>query len=410
MRKYLPIAMLLLVAVCTSVYAAQPSAAAPRATRASATVEYRAYARRMADSELARFPQLWQFDHGSRLFFGYTQGLGGCAMLKMWQATGDERYLRYVSEWADTVIAPDGAIHLYTPETYNLDFINSGKVLFDIATLTGDGRYRKAMDTLIRQLTNQPRTCDGGYWHKLCYQHQMWLDGIYMASPFMARYGATFEQPEWIDEAVQQITLCHHHTYDATTGLYRHAWDESRRQRWADPDTGRSPNYWGRSIGWWFMALVDCLDYIPPTHEGYARIVGYVQELAAVLPRYADADGLWYQVLDCPGRQGNYPEASVNSQFIYAYAKAVGRGYLPASSLDVALKAFDGLRRVLLVENPDGTLTLTRCCQVGGLGGTPYRDGSYLYYIHEKIRDNDGKATAPLIMACLELAEAIEKG
>ena len=362
-------------------------------------------ARWMADSEMARFPRAYQLDHGKRLFFGYAQGVGCCAMLKMWHATGESRYYDYVKQWADSLISEQGEILLYDRASYNLDFINSGKVLFDLYRQTGDQRYRKAMDTLIRQLKNQPRTLKGGFWHKLVYQHQMWLDGLYMASPFMAQYGAEFDRPEWIDEAVRQFRLCHLYTYDKATGLYYHAFDESRSQQWADVETGHSPNFWGRSIGWWFMAMVDALDFIPEGHEGRRDILGYVRGLAEVLPKYQDADGLWYQVLDQPKRKGNFPEASVTTQCMYAYAKAVNKGYIDASYRAVAEKALHGLREKLIVVNQDGTLTLTRCCQVGGLGGNPYRDGSFEYYIGEKMRDNDAKAIGPFIMGCLELEQ-----
>lgn len=362
------------------------------------------YARRFADSEMRRFPQAYQLDHGKRLFFGYSQGVGCCAMLRMWKATGERRYYDYVKQWADSLINEQGEIHLYDRAAYNLDFINSGKVLFDLYRETGDQRYKKAMDTLIRQLKNQPRTLEGGFWHKLVYQHQMWLDGLYMASPFMAQYGAEFAQPEWIDEAVKQFRLCHKHTYDAKTGLYHHAWDESKSQRWANPETGHSPNFWGRSIGWWFMAMVDALDFIPQEHPGHAELIGYIQGLAEALPKY-QRGGLWYQVIDQPKREGNFPEASVTTQCMYAYAKAVNKGYIDAKYREIAGKAFQALKDKLLAENQDGTLTLTRCCQVGGLGGHPYRDGSFEYYIGEKMRDNDAKATGPFIMGCLELGK-----
>ena len=362
------------------------------------------YARRFADSERARFPEAWQLDHGKRLCFGYAQGVGCCAMLRMWRPTGDRTYVDSVEQWADSLVDEAGNIHLYDLASYNLDFINSGKILFDCYRETGKAKYRKAMEVLIGQLKRHPRTCDGGYWHKLIYQHQMWLDGLYMASPFMAQYGAEFDKPEWIDETVRQIKLCHRHTYDPATGLYHHAWDESRTQRWADPATGHSPNFWGRSIGWWFMALVDDLDFIPADHPDRAFVISLVQGLADALPKY-QRDGLWYQVIDCPEREGNYPEASVTAQLMYAYAKAVNKGYLAARYRRYAERAFDGLRKRLLVENPDGTLTLTRCCAVGGLGGNPYRDGSFEYYIGERIRDNDAKATGPFIMGCIELGK-----
>ncbi len=381
-------------------------------------------AQRFADSEMTRFPEAYQLDHGKRYFFGYAQGVGCCAMLQMWHNTGERRYYDYVARWVDALVTQDGGIHKYQMETYNLDFINSGKTLFDLyaearkhetalglketaTTPLSSSRYKKAMDLLIKQLKNQPRTHDGGFWHKLIYQHQMWLDGIYMASPYMAQYGATFDKPEWQQQALHQIITCHKHTYDPKTGLYHHAWDESGNQRWADA-VGHSPNFWGRSVGWWFMAMVDVLDYIPADMAGRDSVIAYVQGLAASLPRY-QVDGLWYQVLDCPKREGNYPEASVTTQFLYAYAKAINKGYIDKKYLKVAQKAYEGLQKTLLKENADGTLSLTRCCAVGGLGGNPYRDGSFEYYIGERIRENDAKATGPFIMGCIELAKAMKK-
>ena len=192
--------------------------------------------------------------------------------------------------------------------------------------------------------------------------------------------------------------------FNKETGLYHHAWDESKSQRWANPQDGTSPNFWGRSIGWWFMAMVDVLDYIPDNHPGRASLISWIQGLAESLPNY-QRDGLWYQVIDQPEREGNFPEASVTTQCMYAYAKAVNKGYIDAQYRTIAEKAFNGLKQTLLLENPDGTLTLTRCCQVGGLGGTPYRDGSFEYYIGEKMRDNDAKATGPFIMGCLQLGK-----
>lgn len=393
------LSLLILGLAVSAVRASEPRAGAILPPRPQAD----SYAVRFAESEMTRFPEAWMLDHGRRLFFGYAQGVGCCAMLAMWHATGDERYFDYVERWADSLVGDDGSIHLYDLESYNLDFINSGKVLFDCYRRTGKQKYRKAMELLLSQLDTHPRTSDGGFWHKKVYPHQMWLDGLYMCSPFLSQYGAEFHRAELIDEAVRQIRLCHLHTFDPATGLYRHAWDESRTQRWADPQTGCSPNFWGRSVGWWFMALVDNLDFIPDDHPDRDFVISLVRGLAESLPRYQDSDGLWYQVLDCPEREGNFPEASVTTQCIYAIAKAVAKGYVDADRLQYALKAFEGLKTRLLVENPDGTLTLTRCCQVGGLGGNPYRDGSFEYYIGEKMRDNDAKATGPFIAACLWL-------
>lgn len=360
------------------------------------------YAKRFADSEIRRFPEAWMLDYCTAPFFGYSQGVGCSAMLAVWKATGDRFYFDYVEQLADTLVYEDGTIHRYEKEKYNLDFINSGKYLFDCYAVTGKEKYRKAMQQLLVQIEEQPRTSDGGFWHKQRYEHQMWLDGLYMCSPFLAQYGATFGEPQWIEEAVKQIKLCHKHTFDPATGLYHHAWDESRSQRWADPATGHSPSFWGRSIGWWFMALVDNLDFIPSEHSDRREIIGYVEGLAAAVVKY-QRDGLWYQVLDCPERAGNYPEASVTTQFMYALAKAVNKGYIDPKYRKNAVAALAAVKDRLILELEDGTLSLTQCCAVGGLGGRPYRDGSFEYYINERVHDNDAKATGPFIMACLEL-------
>lgn len=356
-----------------------------------------------ADSEMKRFPKAWQLDHGKRLYFGYSQGLGCTAMLKVWEKTGDRKYLDYVIQWADTIINDAGEIHLYKVETYNIDYINPGKILFDVYRETGNEKYKLAMDRLVDQMKNHPRTLEGAFWHKLIYQHQIWLDGLYMGSPFLAQYAVTFNKPELMEDVINQFLICAKHTYDAKSGLYYHAWDESKKQLWANKETGHSPNFWGRSIGWWYMALVDVLDFVPQDHPQRAELIKMIQGLADTLPKYQDKNGLWYQVLDKGNQKGNYHEASVSSMFMYSYAKAVNKGYIDKKYMKVAEKAYDGLMKDLIVKNQDGMLTLTKCCAVGGLGGTPYRDGSFEYYINERIRDNDTKATGPFIMGCLEL-------
>ena len=335
------------------------------------------YYRLFADSEIRRFPEAWQLDHGKRLYFGYAQGVGCCAMLQVWKKTGDRRYFDYVEAWADSLVDDKGEIHLYKKETYNLDYINSGKVLFDLYNETKKEKYKLAIENLIDQLKKQPRTTDGGFWHKKIYPNQMWLDGLYMASPFMARYGAEFNRPEWIDEAVKQFTLCHQHTYDTKTGLYYHAWNEDRSQRWADPETGHSPNFWGRSIGWWFMALVDALEYIPQDHSGYADMIKWTKELAETLSKYQDKNGLWYQVIDQPSRTGNFPEASVTTQCMYAYMKAVNKGYIDSQNASFEVK-FDV--DFPYAESNDYVLDITL-----GFYDETYDDGSSGPYVNGNV-------------------------
>lgn len=356
-----------------------------------------------ADSEMKRFPEAWQLDHGKRLYFGYAQGLGCLAMLKVWEKTKEQRYFDYVEAWADTIINENGDIHLYKIETYNIDYINPGKILFTLYEKTGKVKYKRAMEKLMAQLKHHPRTLEGVYWHKLIYPHQIWLDGIYMGDPFVAAYGKFVNDSAYFDDVLNQILVTASHTHDGKTGLYYHAWDESKKQQWANKQTGQSPNFWGRSIGWWFMALVDVLDFIPPGYPNRDKVIVLLADLADTLSNYQDEEGLWWQILDKPGAPGNYQEASVNSMFMYAYAKAVNKAYIPKKYKRVAEEAWSGIQKKLLKSETDGSLTLIHCNAVAGLGGNPYRDGSYDYYISERVRENDSKATGPLIMGLLEL-------
>lgn len=367
--------------------------------------KYKDYAVRFADSEMYRFPEAWQLDHGKRYVWGYAQGLGANAMLKMWKATGDEKYYQYVHAWADYMVKDDGSIHNFKVENYNIDFINAGKILFDMYAKTEEEKYRMAMDTLMKQLEHHPKTSDGVYWHKLIYPHQIWLDGIFMAGPFMAQYGKEYDRPELIDLAMHEVVTTAKHTYSEETGLFYHAYDESREQLWADKETGKSPNFWGRAMGWYFMAMVDILDFVPENHPQREKVITIINNFTDAIIKYQDESGLWYQVMDQGGREKNYLEASVSSMFMYSIAKSVNNGYLSEDYKQLAVKIFNGITDVLIEEQAEGILSLTQCCAVSGLGGNPYRDGSYEYYVNETVRDNDAKATGPFIMGCLELSK-----
>lgn len=362
------------------------------------------WAVRMADSEMKRFPQSWMLDHSTSPKWGYSQGLGCKAMLEVWKKTGQQKYFDYAKSYADTMITTQGKINTYKTEDYNIDHLNAGKILFDLYAASKELKYKTAIETLRDQMRTHPRTSEGGFWHKQRYPSQMWLDGIFMGSPFLAQYAKEFNEPALFDEVINQITLIAKHTYDEKTGLFYHAWDESRQQKWADPVTGRSPGFWGRSIGWYAMALVDVLDFIPENHPRRNEVIAVLDKLASGIVNYQDSKtGLWYQVPDQGSRKGNYLEASCSSMFAYALAKGANRHYLAAKYKKAAEKAFKGLLKTLIRIEADGSASLTQCCAVAGLGGTPNRDGSYEYYIGEMIRDNDAKATGPFIMAAIEL-------
>lgn len=350
---------------------------------------------RMADSVIRRnVPYRWHYEYG----------LMHRAIEQVWLQTGDAQYYDYIKRDMDSFVSADGSIKTYAVEEYNLDQINPGRTLFMLYGATGDEKYQSAMRLLRQQLAGQPRTSEGGFWHKKIYPYQMWLDGIYMASPFYAEFGKTFAEPAAFDDVARQIILIEKHTRDPQTGLLYHAWDESKQQRWADPQTGCSPHFWGRAMGWYAMAIVDVLDYLPSEHPQREGILAILERLiGAIIDVQDESTGLWYQVLDQGQRAGNYLEASASCMFVYAMAKAVRQGYLGQTYLDVARHGYRGILDNLIRLDDQGLVNLEKTCSVGGLGGTPYRDGSYEYYISERIVTNDYKGVGPFILASIEM-------
>lgn len=367
------------------------------------------WSQRMAESLIVLFPEMWQMEKRDRPVWSYTFGLVGMSMQKLYAETGIEKYYVYSKNYIDTMINDKGIINTYRFTAYNIDQINPGKMLFMLYDKTHDERYKIAMDTLRKQLVYHPRTKTGGFWHKKRYPHQMWLDGVYMGAPFMAQYAVEFDEPALFDDLSNWIIAVEEKTRDDKTGLLYHAWDESRQQKWADSITGRSPHFWGRAMGWYAMALVDVLDYLPSEHSKYNDIVAILNRLAEAVIRVQDEEtGLWYQVLDQGDREGNYLEGSVSCMLAYTLLKAIRLGYIDLNYRDAAFKAYKGIIEHLMKIGPDGVLTITPVCAVAGLGGRPYRDGSYEYYVNERKRDNDPKATGPFILASLEF-ETINK-
>jgi unsaturated rhamnogalacturonyl hydrolase len=358
---------------------------------------------KMALTLMKRHPESWQIDDSKAPKWDYVHGLVLYSFEQLYKKNPDSRYAAYVQGYLDALVENDGTIKTYELEKYNIDMIVAGRLLFNAYDKTKEDKYLKAMQLLRKQLTEHPRTQSGGFWHKKIYPNQMWLDGLYMGEPFYAQYTATFENGKNLNDVAHQFEQIQLHATDPKTGLLFHGWDESKQMPWADKETGNSPNYWSRALGWYVMALVDALDYFPKDHPKQKELVGYLNNVSESLAKYQDKSGLWYQVTDKMGKEGNYLEASGSSMFAYAFAKGANKGYLPAKFKKIANKAFDGLTTRLMKVDADGSVTLTQACQVAGLGGTPYRDGSYEYYVNEKKKDNDPKATGPFILAALEL-------
>ncbi|MDR1679202.1 MAG: glycoside hydrolase family 88 protein [Prevotellaceae bacterium] len=392
--------LILLLSLCaSSLYAAEKT-----------TGKYLNWATTIADSEIKHRPELWQADFVKKPKWDYTQGLVAKSMLMLFAQTGDSAYYNYVKTFADFFVDSDGNILTYKMSDYSLDRVNGGKFLIDMYHYTKEEKYLKAVQILRKQFDTQPRTHIGVFWHKKIYPYQVWLDGLYMGAPFYAEYAKTFNEntDAVYADAVKQFVLADSVTLDKKTGLNFHAWEETRNQRWADPITGHSPHFWGRSMGWYMMAMADALEILPEGYPQRDKIQANFNRLTAALAKYQDKKtGMWYQVTDLAKRKGNYVESSCSAMFVYAIAKGVNKGFLPEKYRKLAITAFDGLTKNATQVNADGTTSITKACSVAGLGGNPYRDGSFEYYVGEPIRNDDPKVIGPFIMAALEMNKLI---
>lgn len=365
------------------------------------------WSQRMLLSEMKRFPEAWMLDYNKTPKWSYPTAIVLEGAERIFEKTGNQEYYQYISTFGETMIKEDGSILSYDLSKYNIDMLNCGNVLLYLYQKEKKEKYLTALQTLRSQIDGQPRTSEGGFWHKKIYPNQMWLDGLYMGEPFYAHYTNIFstgaDAEKAYNDIVNQFDLIQKHLLDKKTGLLYHAWDESREQQWADKKTGLSPNFWSRAMGWYGMAIVDVLDYLPQNHPGRVRLLSYLKSYCDAVIKVQDREtGLWYQVLDKGGEKGNYLEATGSSMFVYTMMKSVNKNYLPKSYKKFAKKGYEGILKNLITVDENGMVNLNRCCAVAGLGGNPYRSGSYEYYINEEIRANDPKGTGPFILASLE--------
>jgi unsaturated rhamnogalacturonyl hydrolase len=384
---------------------------------------------RMADSQISRSGTTLICAPSGGGWWDYTSGLYSDALIRLTDDTGSPYYQHEAEHIIGSFITPAGKIRTYqqkrpkpklkpgqptpkpTPDeglahpkiNYSLDDVESGVAALKLYEITNEPRYKKAADILRAQLRIHPRTPEGGFWHKAVYPNQMWLDGLYMGEPFYADYAADFDEPKDFDDIAHQFTLIAAHTYDPKSGLFYHAWDESKKMPWANRSTGASPNFWGRAIGWYVMALVDVLDKMPKDNPGRPQLIAILNNAAAGLVKYQDPKtGVWWQVTDKGPRKYNYLEASSSSMFVYAMAKGVNHGYLPRTYIPAIRAGYEGIIKQFISLDKNGrTISLNHICKVAGLD--KHRDGSYKYYTQgEKIVSNDLKGVGPFIDAGME--------
>lgn len=324
----------------------------------------------------------------------------GC--LDLADATARSEFSDFVHDKVGLRVADDGTIAGFDPAEYNIDNVKPAKIFFPLYDRTGEERFRRAIDLPMAQLKTHPRTKSGNYWHKLIYPWQVWLDGLYMAQPLVTAHAvATGDRGAWAD-VVHQFIMVRDHLRDPASGLYHHGWDESRQERWADPETGRSAEIWGRAMGWFLMALVDCIE-LSATFDGpdRAALIALFQDAAIAVMAVRSGRGLWWQVMDRGGEEGNYEETSASLMIAYALMAGSRLGLLPADHGRAGLAALRTIIKDHLTQTELGGI-----CGVAGLGNDPYRDGSYAYYLSEPIVPNDPKGVGALMMA---LAEAMRR-
>lgn len=373
----------------------------------SLTAQQKPYSQQLAQTAMRTWPDSFSVKPGGPARWSYDQGVILKGIEGIWKLYGDASYFNYIQHSMDYYVRDDGSIRDYKRDEFNIDHTNNGKLVMLLYNITGKEKYKKATDHIRTQFNDHPRTKEGGFWHKKIYPWQVWLDGLYMGQPFYAEYAKWARQDTVFDDIARQFINIERHTRDAKTGLLYHGWDESKEQKWANKETGCSPNFWGRAMGWYGMAMVDVLDHFPPDHPGRDSIIGILNRFAKAITAVQDVkSGLWYDILDMPNREKNYKEASASCMFVYTLAKAVRNGYIPATYQLTAKKAYNGIIKEFIEVDANGQTNLKGTVSVSGLGGKPYRDGSFEYYMSEPVVVNDPKGMGAFILCSVEMEMA----
>lgn len=381
---------------------------------------YKNYSEWLTYSEMKRVPHAYLLDFSSKPKWSYVMGIEMEGMLDTYEhyKEGNNAILDYLKEYPAKMIDEKGNITGYKYEDFNLDNVRTAKFILRMHNLFPNKGTEKALKTLFKQLQNQPRTKEGVYWHKAIYANQVWLDGIFMGLPFYCNYAVQTMKPKkaekYLNDAVDQMVKTDYRTYDEKTQLWKHAWDETHQQFWANKEDGKSQHCWARALGWYVMAMTECLDAMPENYARRQEVIDLLNKAMKSMVKYQDKKtGVWYDVLDVKSDK-NYLESTASSMFAYVLLKGYRKGYLSEEYLKAGVKAYNGILKQFIKVNADKTISLTRCCAVSGLGPGPgpyvkkpnyKRDGSFEYYMSEPIRDNDAKGVGPFIWASLEMEQ-----
>ena len=379
---------------------------------------YKSMAQWMTYSEMKRTPKSYLLDFASKPRWNYAVGIELEGLLDTYRVHGDDSILNYLHTYRQKMIDERGDVVGYDYNAFNLDNVRPAKFILRMQQYGARKGEKIALKTFMKQLLNQPRTREGVFWHKAIYANQVWLDGILMGLPFYCDYAVKNCSPRKarriLDDAVNQMMQTDRRTYDEKTGLWKHAWDETHRQFWANPLTGQSRHTWARALGWYVMAMTECLDVMPDDYPRKAEVVALLQKVMKAVVQYQDKkSGVWYDVLDVESPK-NYLESTASCMFAYVLLKGSRMGWLDTDFNEAGKRAYEGILKRFIRVNKDRTISLTDCCSVSGLGPGkgPFvpagkenykRDGSFDYYMSEPIRDNDAKGIGPFIWASLEM-------
>ena len=353
---------------------------------------------------------IWNIEnikHGKAPGWNYIDGCMMTSLYSIYKITGNKKYLDFIDKFVDYYVFEDGSIRGYDLDTYNVDNLNEGRVLYDLYRETGKAKYKKAIDLLYSQVLGQPRTALGNFWHKKIYPNQVWLDGLYMAQVFYTRYEAEFNGGKNYKDIVAQFTAVYDNMYDKEKRLYYHGWDYSKKAFWSNPETGLSKSFWLRSVGWYTVGLVDAISYMEGADGYKAKLIAIFKDTIEGLEKYIDpAKKMFWQVVDQGGREGNYLETSGSAMIAYAMLKGARLGFVDKRFATVGEEVFNGICNEYLTET-DGKLNLGGICLMAGLGpeSNRKRDGTFEYYISEPIVENDAKGTGPFVMAYTEIKQ-----
>ncbi|SEN53160.1 unsaturated rhamnogalacturonyl hydrolase [Amphibacillus marinus] len=328
----------------------------------------------------------------------YHQGVFLWSMLDLWQVTGKQSYFNYVKGYADGLIDQSGNLLFARGE---LDAIQAGLILYPLFDETGDHRYLLAASKLRHLYHTLNKTKEGGYWHKDKYPYQMWLDGLYMAGPFMVEFAQRFNEPDLIKDVLLQERLMRKYTKDNQSGLYFHGYDESKAAPWS-MEAGHAPEIWGRALGWYVMVLTLFLDLLPEDNEVQAELRPVLSELIDAIMSYRDVEtNLWYQVIDKGSDPNNWLESSCSALFIHAIAKSINRNYIDATYKAPILASYASLTDKFVKTSTEQGFTLEGICI-----GTSI--GDYDFYLNRETCANDLHGVGAFVLASTEIAKLAE--